>query len=87
MSFSQIPKQHSINEGDNIIAIIPAPLNGKPFRINFVNRGREYWYNENASMKISGSPMLFEWKCPFGIHGEPELIDGVWFWLRTHLKQ
>jgi hypothetical protein len=27
--------------------------------------------------------MLIEWKCPFGLNGEPKLIDGKWWWIKS----
>lgn len=63
--------------------IEPQPRNGKPFRIAFVNRGDEYWYNERLAYKHGRGPMLISWKCPFGVNGEPVLVDGVWRWRRV----
>lgn len=71
-----------ISENADAIVITPAPRNGRPFRIAFVNRGPEYWYNERLGYRRGRGPMLFEWKCPFGVNGEPKLIDGVWHWAR-----
>lgn len=65
------------------LVITPQPLNGKPFRIKFINRGPEYWFNESIGYRHGRGPMLFKWKCPFGVNGEPKLIDGVWYWVRT----
>lgn len=67
---------------DAMQLITPQPRNGPPFRINFVNRGREYWYNERLAYRRGFGPMLFEWKCPFGVNGYPKLIDGLWYWVR-----
>jgi hypothetical protein len=66
-----------------IILIDPQPQCGRPFRINFQNRGPEYWYNERRAYRDrQRGPMLFEWKCPFGQHGTPELINGLWYWVK-----
>ena len=56
----------------------------KPFRIAFRNRGDEWWYNERRQFRKNGrGPMLMDWKCPFGVDGEPVLIDGKWFWQKV----
>ncbi len=62
--------------------IEPQPRKGTPFRIAFQNRGPEYWYNENSGWPRCGR-MLFEWKCPFGVNGEPVFVDGKWYWRET----
>ena len=61
----------------------PQPRNGKPFRIHFVNRGDEYWYNERMGFRRGHGPMLISWKCPFGVDGEPVLVGGEWRWQRV----
>lgn len=61
----------------------PQPRNGKPFRISFVNRGDEYWYNERLAWRHGYGPMLISWKCPFGVKGEPVFVDGEWRWRRA----
>lgn len=68
---------------DELIELSPQPKNGPPVRINFSNRGPEYWYNERLGWKRGHGPMLFEWKCPFGVDGEPVRVDGKWYWKRT----
>jgi hypothetical protein len=65
-----------------LVKIEPQPKRGAPFRISFSNRSPAYWYNEQLSWP-RGNHMLFEWKCPFGVNGEPVLVDGTWYWRRT----
>lgn len=61
--------------------IHPQPKKGKPFRIAFINRGDEYWYNENSAFPRRSGRMLFVWRCPYGVRGEPRLIDNLWYWV------
>lgn len=64
-----------------LVRIEPQPRCGRPVRIAFSNRGPEYWYNERVAWRHgNGNQMLFEWKCPLGVNGEPVLVDGVWYW-------
>lgn len=66
---------------DERVLMKPQPRNGPPFRIAFVNRGPEYWYNERLAWSRHGNPpMLFEWKCPFGKVGKPVFLNGAWYW-------
>lgn len=65
------------------IVINPQPKKGRPFRFKEGTRGQgPYdWWNENVNYPRRG-PMLFNWRCPLGINGKPELIDGTWYWVR-----
>lgn len=65
------------------IPLSPQPKHGKPYRIDFVNRGPEYWYQERTAYIQSRGrrgPMFMSWRCPYGADGEPELVDGIWVW-------
>lgn len=68
------------------IPLSPQPRLGKPYRMNFANRGPEWWFQESVTYRESRGRrgnMFVSWKCPYGVDGEPVNIDGVWFWQPT----
>ena len=66
------------------VVITPQPRNGRPFRFAEGTQGQRDgdWWNENLGWRHFRGPLLFHWQCPFGKDGEPQLIDGVWYWVK-----
>jgi hypothetical protein len=57
--------------------IEPQPC-GKLQKISLMSEcGNEYWVE---IVRAPGAAYLRLWECPFGDHGEPVLIDGIWRW-------
>lgn len=67
------------------IPLHPQPRNGPPFQLN--GSDPRDWFNENLGFRRGRLPMLFSWRCPFGIDGEPKKIDGVWCWIYKQCAQ
>ena len=60
--------------------IHPQPRNGPPFKLNASGLHPHDWYNQRLGR--FANPLLFSWRCPYGEHGRPKLIDGVWYWVK-----
>lgn len=72
---------------EELIPLEPQPLNGKPFRLHFANRGPGWWYNERLGYPRYTNKMLISWKCPFGADGEPIRIGDTWYWKRSEARR
>jgi len=66
------------------IVILPPPRCGKPFRLKGCLQ--KLWFNETVAYRRNPNIglHLYRWECPFGEHGEPQIIDGKWYWVKTN---
>lgn len=62
-------------------ALKPQPKNGPPFQVQGADP--RDWFNERLHYPRGPGPMLFSWRCPFGVNGKPVRVEGVWYWSKT----